>query len=256
MRASRACGAGAARRARTARTARGGGTSRSRRSRRASSASSRFDGGAAKRLSANGRQSATSTRRWAGLSDGSADRAAETVLPPTSGVGSQNSICVWPIAMTSPWRSTRRPLQPLAVDVGAVAGAAVVDERPHRAAPLEVRMGARDLLVPRQRDVARRLAADGDGVAALLEHEQPLDTRGVAVEDEWLAVALGVPSRLELSRCRAVQTHPVHVLTLRRRPARRNGRSALEVDERIGVLRGDVDVASTARDAVRVAGHA
>ena len=42
-----------------------------------------------------------------------------------------------------------------------------------------------------------------------VEHEQPLGVRRVAVEDERLAAALGVPPRLELGRSGAVQTAPI-----------------------------------------------
>ena len=90
------------------------------------------------------------------------------------------------------------PADALAVDVGAVAREAVVDERPLPAAALEMGVQRRDLAVPLEADARRQRAADPHVVVALVERDDALRALGVAVDEERVAGALRVELRLHL----------------------------------------------------------
>ena len=82
------------------------------------------------------------------------------------------------------------------VDVGPVAGEAVVDHDPVAADGLELGVQARDLGVPRERDVALGAPADRRRAG---EEEDDLRSPTVAVQEERSAAALGVETGLDLS---------------------------------------------------------
>jgi hypothetical protein len=83
----------------------------------------------------------------------SSDRAAQP--------RAENAITVWPMRTRSPSCSRRRPVQADAVDPRAVLRPAVVGDRPLPRPVLELRVQARDLRVPRQREVGLEATADG-----------------------------------------------------------------------------------------------
>ena len=190
-------GAAAAPRSRTARTARGDGTSRSPRSGTARQPARGSTAASRTAAAANGRHSATSTRRWAALSCGAGPRTPATVLPPPLASGAEYVSARPPDARcTSPCAQRTAAVHALAVDVRAVARAAVVDERPDVPDALDVRVRARDLVVPRQRDVAGRLAPDAERRVRGAELDDPLPVGTVAVHEERRSAPLGVQTRL------------------------------------------------------------
>lgn len=78
-----------------------------------------------------------------------------------------------------PWRS-----HPLPGDPRPVAGQSVVGDRPFGAESLEHGVRARDLAVPRQRDLAPRASANHPTARLGLEHDQPLRPVTVAEDEE------------------------------------------------------------------------
>ena len=99
----------------------------------------------------------------------------------------------------------RAPVHPLAVDVGAVVRAPVVDEGPLVAEPLDARVHARDLRVPRQRDVVGRAAPDRQPLGHVAEVEDLLRALAVAKQQERPHPPLGLDALLQLGGRRAVQ---------------------------------------------------
>jgi len=87
----------------------------------------------------------------------------------------------------------------LAVEEGAVARAAVVDERPLLPHPLERRVHARHGRVPGQRDVAGVLAADRQA-HLVVEQQDALVAVALAVEHERHVAPGRVEALLELPR--------------------------------------------------------
>jgi hypothetical protein len=65
---------------------------------------------------------------------------------------------------------------------------------------LELRVHARDLLVPRQRELVVRASPDRQPPAHAVELEDHLRALVVAVDEERRAAALGLEHRLQLGR--------------------------------------------------------
>ena len=113
--------------------------------------------------------------------------------------GARKTIVVWPTRRTSPSRRRRRPRIALAVDVRPVARQPVVDERPVRSDPLELRVRPRHLRVPVEHDVVARDAPDRDRSRSP-SAAKPQVAEAVAVGEERLAAPLGLEHRLLLGR--------------------------------------------------------
>src|SRR4051794_31736843 len=97
-----------------------------------------------------------------------------------------------PVAVLEP----AAPVDALAVDVGPIAREAVVDHDPVAANRLDLRVQARDLGVPPERDVALGAPAHGDRPRERVDH---LRAAAVTVEQERLAPPLGIEAGLYLS---------------------------------------------------------
>ena len=172
--------------------------------RKSSSAISWFEAGVAanERPAPSGRQSASSTFRWVSPSAGGsvagrADRQLVDrrlldllgIAEQEAGVADANQVAVVEAAAAG---------QALAVDVGAVAGEAVVGDDPGTADPVELGVQARDRLVAGDPDVGVLLAPDRDPLAgaSIVSY---LRAVAVAMDDERLAFALELDLALELA---------------------------------------------------------
>ena len=102
------------------------------------------------------------------------------------------------------------------VDEGAVLRPAVVVDGPLARAELELRVQARDLTVPRQRNVGLEAAADGQRARGLDELDEVLLALVVAVGEERRAPPLGGLARLELRRGGGGGRRGLHGLPRRR----------------------------------------
>ena len=152
---------------------------------------------------ANGRQRATSTRRWASDTAVKATTLWETFVvaaPPTPPSGARKTMRVPPEAQLVALLQAPAPAHALAVDERAVARQAVVGQRPGLAHALELGVHARDALVPVQRQVDALAAPDGQPLAVGRAGGRVLGLVAVAQQQERLALALGEDALLHLDR--------------------------------------------------------
>src|SRR3954469_1903261 len=82
-------------------------------------------------------------------------------------------------------------LDPLAVEVGPVAGEPVVDQDPLVAHPLQAGVDAGDVLIPGEDDIGSQAAADCDLAPAVRQGDDALALAGVAEDEVGIPLTLG-----------------------------------------------------------------